>query len=463
MIYSFVFFLALFVLIGVASYRFSQPTVEDYLLASKNVKPWLAGLSTFSTENSAAMFVGYIGLVYTTGVSALWLPIGWYTGEVLAMAFAGRQWRARTEEVDAHTYSSLLARWTGQDYKYVRYLVAIVTIVFLSAYAAAQFGGGGKALNVLTGWDVNVSAIIGFVIVVAYCMAGGIRASIWTDALQTVVMVGSTILIVVAGLQAIGGVDALFAQLNDIDPALTDMFSGSYKFGLAGFALGWLFAGIGVLGQPHVMVRMMVIDRPEGARTIFLIYGSLVAFCAVLWTAGGLCARVLLPELLETDPELGLPMLAAELMPGVLSGLFLAGLFAAVMSTADSQILASSAALTRDLITKFRHSPLMAKGGTLLVASFALSIALTGNKNVLDLVIFAWSFMATGFAPLIIVYVLGKKPPEALAIIMILSGMAACYLWDVAGFSGDVYNVLPGILTGLLVYFVLAPFMKTKA
>lgn len=460
MITSFVLFLALFVVIGVASYKFSQPTVEDYLLASKNVKPWLAGLSIFSTENSAVMFVGYAGFVYAVGISAAWLPIGWYTGEVLMLAFASRKWREQTEAVDAHTYSSLLARWTGKEYKIVRYIVAAVTIIFLSVYAGAQLTASGKALNVLAGWDTDISALIAFGIVVLYCMAGGIRASIWTDAVQTIVMVSSMILIVVVALMKLGGLGPLVDGVRAIDPELMNMFAGDYKFGIWGFALGWFFAGIGILGQPHVMVRMMVIDKAEGARTVFTIYAALVALCAVLWTVGALAARVILPDL--SDPEINLPALSAHLMPGVLSGLFLAGLFAAAMSTADSQILSSSAALTRDIVTRFRGSRLFAKAGTLFVASLALLVALKGDDSVLKLVTFAWSFMAAGFVPLIVVYVLGKKPSQVLAVLMILGGITASYIWEHMGLSGDVYNVLPGLLAGGLIYILLSPFMKAK-
>lgn len=460
MIYSFVFFLLLFVMVGLASSRYSQKTTEDYLLASKNIKPWLAGFSFFATENSGFMFIGYIGLIYAIGLSALWVAIGWYLGEVLVLWRTARVLRAHNDTVNSQTYAGLISRWTGQEYVAVRYIAALIFIVFLSVYAAAQLSAGGKALNVLAGWDLNFSAVIGFLIVVAYCVAGGIRATIWTDAVQAIVMFVSLVLIVGFSLNEIGGLGVLIDRLNEIDPALLDMMAGSYKFGMIGFILGWLFAGMGVLGQAHVMVRFMVIDKAESVKKALIYYAGLVSILSILCVVAALSARVLLPEL--QDAELALPMLASDLMPSVLAGLFLAGLFAAAMSTADSQVLSSSAALTRDIVPRYKDSLLWSKAGTLLVALFALGVAVSGDKNVFKLATFAWSVMAAGLTPLILVYSFHKKPSQALAVLMMLGGAGASIAWELAGLSGEMYNVLPGLAAGLAIYIVLSPFMKAK-
>ncbi|MCB1532863.1 MAG: sodium/proline symporter [Alphaproteobacteria bacterium] len=463
MLYSFIFFLIVFVAVGLASAKYSQKTTEDYLLASKSIKPWLAGFSLFATENSGFMFVGLIGLTYTIGLSALWVPVGWYIGEVLVWWLSARQIRAHNDHIKSQTYCGLLSRWTGTEYKYVRWIAAVITIMFLSVYAAAQLTAGGKALNVLVGWDVNTGAIIGFFMVLVYCVAGGIRATIWTDAVQALAMFGSLILIVAYSLVELGGLSAMTDQLRATDPELINLFAGSYKFGIIGFALGWLFGGMGVMGQPHVMVRFMVLDHSDSARTAALYYAGFVSLLTVLCTLAALAARVLLPELINSDPELALPTISANLMPGVLSGLFLAGLFAATMSTADSQVLASSAALTRDLTTKHQDNVLWAKAGTVLVALLALVVALSGNQSVLKLTLYGWSVMASSMGPLLFVYAMGKKPTQAHAIAMMLIGAGVSISWEEAGLSGDIYNVLPGIITALLVYFIPAPFLYKKA
>lgn len=461
MIISFVCFLTLFVAVGVASMRYSRKTTEDYLTASQSIKPWLAGLSAFATENSGFMFIGYIGLVYALGLSALWIVGGWYLGEAVMMWFAGHRLRAKNESVQAQTYSGLISNWGAQEYKIVRILSAVIISIFLAVYAAAQFSAGGKALNVLAGWDLNFSAAIGFVIVLLYCMAGGIRATIWTDAVQAIVMFGSLALITVFSLNEIGGIGTMISSLNAMDPAYLDPFAGSYQFGLIGFISGWLFAGMGVLGQAHVMVRFLVLDKAESAKQATLYYVGMVTILSVLCTTAGLCARIILPELSAegADAELALPMISAQLMPGVLSGLFLAGLFAAAMSSADSQILASSAALTRDIVPKYRDNVWWSKAGTIVVAALALGIALLGNKNVFSLATYAWAVMAAGLGPLIFVQLLGRQPAQIHALIMMVGGILAALAWDHYGLGSDLYNVAPGVVTGLALYFIPAAVM----
>ncbi|MCB0346578.1 MAG: sodium/proline symporter [Bdellovibrionales bacterium] len=452
---SFVFFLIAFVLIGVASTRFHDNTTEDYLLASQNIKPWLVGFSFFATENSGFMFVGFVGMAYSQGLSAIWLLIGWYVGEVMVLWWTGRQIREQTSAIKADTYSNLLSRWTGEEYVVVRRLSALIVMVFLGVYGAAQLSAGSKALHVLMNWEYNTGAFIGFVIVVLYCAAGGIRASIWTDAAQAIVMFASLIVLTAAGLANVGGVGVLFDKLEAVDPRLVALYPAELKFGFLPFFLGWLFAGIGVLGQAHVMVRFMVIDHARNVRRALLYYLGMVSVLAVLCLTVGLLCRIALPELAAGDAELGLPMLSAQLLPDVLIGLVLAGLFSAAISTADSQILSSSAALSRDLLPQFGEGYLWTKVGTVIVACIALAIAVSGYNDVFALVTFAWAVMAAGFMPLLFLLVIGAKPNESQSLMVMLIGIAASLAWHYAGLAEHVYNVLPGILAGFLTYAVV--------
>jgi sodium/proline symporter len=134
--------------------------------------------------------------------------------------------------------------------------------------------------------------------------------------------------------------------------------------------------------------------------------GLINSFCAI---GIGLTARVLLPNLLtQGDPELALPYLAIDLLPAGLVGLMLAGLFSATISTADSQILSCSAALTQDLFPQISHSYRWAKIGTLTITAVILVIALVGNNNVFALVTFSWSALASGLGPLLLLRVWQK-------------------------------------------------------
>ena len=167
-----------------------------------------------------------------------------------------------------------------------------------------------------------------------------------------------------------------------------------------------------------------------------------------------LAARLLIPETSGFDTELALPTLAGQLLPEILVGLVLAGLFAATMSTADSQILACTAAITHDLIPKRLSGYRANKLATVFVTAVALTIALSGSKSVFSLVIVAWSALGSAFAPLLIVYALKQKVPEKLAVTMMLTGPAVMLLWRHFELSGMIYEIAPGILTGLIIFVI---------
>ena len=182
MIISFLIFLGLFVLVGVMSSRRSLGTTKDYYLASHSVAPWLVGLSAVATNNSGYMFIGVIGYTYSEGFAAVWLMIGWLLGDFLGSTFVHKRLQLAAIRTQKPTFAGVITAWQGDENLRAQRVLALFGLLFLMAYAAAQLVAGSKALHVLLGWPTNAGAAVGAVIVVVYCLAGGIRASIWTDA-----------------------------------------------------------------------------------------------------------------------------------------------------------------------------------------------------------------------------------------------------------------------------------------
>lgn len=453
--FTFVVCLIGFALVGAASTFRSKGTTEDYYLAGQNVSPWLAGLSAVATNNSGYMFIGMIGLTYTTGWSSIWLMVGWIAGDMMASAIAFRKLRAVSDAEHVRTYSSLLSHWHGVDQVLVRRLVAVVTVLFLSVYAAAQLKAGGKALFAILGWHQSAGAVIGAVIVLAYSIAGGIRASIWTDAAQSFVMMGAMLIMMVVGIDAAGGVGPTLQRLNGVSPDFMDWFEGGFGFAALLGVVGWLAAGMGVLGQPHIMVRFMAVSDIKYANRIRgWYYGWFILFYAATMVVG-LLTRLLLPVVANFDAELALPQLAQELLPPSVVGIVLAGLFAATISTADSLVLVCSSAISIDLKENLK-SLRSAKIGTVVALSIALVIAVSGNKTVFRLVLDAWGMLGSAFAPLLLLYARNRILSERAAIATILSGPAVFVAWSLSGGIGDVYAILPAIIVGLAVGFALS-------
>lgn len=453
---SFIGALAVFLAIGIASVRYSRGTGADYYLASRGVAPWLVGLSAVATNNSGYMFIGLMGYTYLAGLSSIWLMLGWIVGDFVASLFIHRKLREAAAATGSTSYIGVLAQWRGERRHFLlwRRLAAVIAIVFLLTYAAAQLVAGSKALHLLLGWPLWGGAVLGASLVGIYCFSGGLRASIWTDAAQSGVMIVAMSALLWSATRALGGIDGALARLHAVDGYM-DWFPRELAVpGVAGgilFALSWLFAGFSVIGQPHVMVRFMALDQPRHivvARWWYYLWFVLFYSMA---TAVGMLSRVYLAPA-QFDVELALPTMALGLLPGFWVGIVLAGVFAATMSTADSLILSASAALTNDLLPHRIEAAAWLKLTTLASTGCALALALASSQSVFDLVVFAWSGMASAFGPLLVVYALGARPSQPLAIAMMGAGLAVAIGWRLLGWHVAVYEGMPGMLAGLLVF-----------
>jgi sodium/proline symporter len=451
---SFLLSLIAFLAIGLASLFKSRGSAEDYLVAGKNVPAWLAGLSAVATNNSGFMFIGMIGLTYATGLSSIWLMIGWILGDLAVSLITLRPLHAASRSEKIHSYGGLLAHWHGEDNHTLRRLVGLLTILFLTLYAAAQLKAGSKATSVLLEWDPGWGVLIGAVIVLFYSVAGGLRASIWTDAAQSMVMLFGMGMLIVGGIELAGGWSPAVAKMAAIDGNYLQWFPDTDVPGIVLFILGWLFGGIAVVGQPHIVVRFISLDNASQINRMRLYYYGWFTLFYGATIIVGLLSRIAFPESSNFDAELALPTMALQVLPETLVGLMLAALFAATLSTADSLILSCSASITRDFVQQpgKMHSLWVAKLSTALVLSIAVVIALTGAESVFALVLDAWGLLGSAFAPMVILLAMGKRIPQPLAIAMIVIGIAAFLLWQQLGLGGAIYSVAPGIVAGFITY-----------
>lgn len=452
---SFLFFMLLFLAIGIASLAKSRSTAEDYLVAGKTVPAWLAGLSAVATNNSGFMFIGMIGLTYTAGLSSIWLMVGWIVGDLMVSLLTLNKLHAASRSPKVHSYGGLLAHWHGDDNHLLRRLVGVLTVFFLTLYAAAQLKAGSKATSVLLAWEPSWGVLVGAAIVLIYSAAGGLRASIWTDAAQSLVMLVGMALLLVGGVELAGGWDSAMQQMAAIEPGYMHWFPDTDGLGIVLFILGWLFGGIAVVGQPHIVIRFICLDNARHINRMRLYYYGWFTLFYGATILVGLLSRITFAEGTGFDAELALPTMAQQLLPETMVGLVLAALFAATLSTADSLILSCSASVTRDFVQhpgRF-HSLWAAKLTTAGVLTTAVVIALTGAESVFALVLDAWGLLGSAFAPLVIIHALGKRLPQALAIMMITSGVATFLVWQQLGWGGAIYSVAPGVGAGLLTYY----------
>ena len=458
--------MALFLLVGMSALFRRERSTRDYLIAGRQLGPLVSALSAASTTCSGFMFIGLIGLSYKQGIFAFWFFIGISFGNLLVWRFLVPGLRREAGRVDAETYLSfLLPREHNQaagkrgisgeevkegagyeedprgvrSWRAARLLAGFCTLLFLGLYAAAQLRAGTKALDTLFELPPSAGILIGAGVIWAYCLAGGYRATVWSDAAQSVVMFAAMLTLAFSAFNALGGWDGLMAQLAAQDPALTQLWPPERGLDPLWVGLGWLWVGLGVFGQPHIMIRPIAlksVDAVTRTRQIYFIY--YLAFVA-LSVFVGICARALIPPGgVPFDPELALPKLAMAQLSPALVGLILAGVFASTISTADSQVLACAAVLGHDL----RDADLppekayrRQRWATSAVIIGAALTALAAPTGVFTLVIAAWSALAAIFVPLGVLRVQGDSLSGATLLAMLLSPLALFTLSRFLGLS----------------------------
>ena len=453
---SFLLFMTAFAGIGLASMWVKEDTTDDYLVAGRGMHPALAALSAVSTWNSGYMFIGFIGFTFTMGYSIMWIGVGSMIGQIVAWVWLYKFIQQSANERGIRSLSSLVSDVTGSP---EAKLAAMLSILFLSVYAAAQLTSGGKALYVMLGWSEVVGILIGFVLVVAYCYAGGIRASIWTDAAQSSVMiVGSSLLCWVA-MQEVGGFGGLHDGLAAQDANLTSIVPADLGLGVSLWVFAFFLGGLSVAGQPQVVTRVMTLGTDEDRKTAMLWFFAWETPFLVIMVIIGLASRVVFTGT-EFDPELGLPMLAMETLGPFWVGLILASIFAATMSTADSQVLACTAAFTDDIMPEISQDHKKTKIVTLVVAAFATAISIfglyvPGGDSVFTLVVLAVYGLGSIFVPILIIRWAGYEPDTTHTMAMMVAALTGVIAWRLLGLNDEVFESIPGMGAAFITHFVM--------
>lgn len=456
----FILYLIFLIAVGIWTFRLNK-TQEDYLLAGRKLGPWVTAFSERASGESAWLILALPGAAIAVGLGESWTVLGIILGSIASWFLIAEKLRAETAKYNALTIPSFLHRRFQDHTNIIRLFSAVIIAFFFAFYVSAQFHASGKVLNTMFDIPPLYGISIGALIIVSYTLMGGFFAVAWTDLLQGILMIGTLIILPLAG----------FIEISESGRSLTDSlskagpshlsFTGG-KEGLAALAvvLGGLSWGLGYLGQPHLLVRYMAIRDVKDIRRARTI--------AILWTFPGISGAFLIglaaltyfgPEYFQDlDVEQAMPLLATELLPAMIAGLFIAGAVAAMMSTADSQLLVSTSAITEDFglgisikgmgLSRVTNSRIF----IVILGVFAFSIALLSEiqgKNIFSVVSYAWSGLGSAFGPALLLTLWWKKTTRRGVIAGLLTGFLTTVIWA---------NIDPlrALITERLVSFVFA-------
>lgn len=380
----------------------------DFHLAGRALGPVVASLSASASSSSVWTLLGVSGAAYLWGLEAAWLVPAVLSGFAINWYLVAPRLKQRSHGDGTLTLVEFLAR--GCDpatERRLRSLGAALIVFCFSLYVAAQFQGAGSAISAALPVTGEVAIVAGAAVVVGYVLLGGFWAASVTDALQGLMMLAVALVLPAVAVFAVGGPEALLAGLNAAEPAAPT--TATLLTGLV-FVIGLFGIGLGYPGQPHVVNRFMALRSVADlgrARRIALGWAALIYTGMVLL---GWCGRLLVPGL--DDAEAVLLILSVDLLPPMVSGVITGGVLAAIMSTADSQLLVAGGAVSHDM----RRSPAAGLAEirranpvsidrlvVLAVGAIAVMLAVFVPETIFARVLFAWQVLGNAFGPLLLV------------------------------------------------------------
>jgi SSS family solute:Na+ symporter len=470
---AFVGYLAVVIGIGIWAARFSSAGVSEFFLGGRRMHRLVVALSAVVSGRSAWLLLGVTGLAYSRGASALWAVAGYTTVELFLFLYYAQRLRRFTAAYDCLTVPDFFAarfgerpeaRRLGAGAALLRLVLAAVILVFMIAYVAAQFVAGGKAFASGFGLDPTAGVFLTAGIVLAYTVLGGFLAVSLTDVAQAVLMLFALVVLPVVAIAAAGGWGAVVAELAALDPALIDPLALS-----AGALIGFAGIGLGSPGSPHILARYMSIEDPEQLRWSAAVGTGWNALMAAGAVVTGLAGRALLLDpaaLPGGDVESLYPLLAGELLHPVLFGLVVAAVFAAIMSTADSQLLVAASSVVRDVWEKVarrgrplpqRRLVLLSRAVVVALVAAALALGLAASELVFWLVLFAWAGLGAALGPTSILALYWRRTTRAGVLAGFLTGAAVTFVWKIVpALSGRLYELVPAFAASLAVTVVVS-------
>ena len=461
---SFVGYLLLVSAIGICAARFSSKGVSEFFIGGRRMNRFVVALSAVVSGRSAWLLLGVTGLSYVMGASAAWSVVGYTTAELFLFLYYAPRLRRFSERYDCITVPDFFAARFEDERGTLRVVLALVILVFMVGYVAGQFVGGGKAFAAGFGLTPTAGVLVTAAIVLLYTMLGGFLAVSLTDMIQACFMIFALALLPVIAIADRGGLAIVLAELRALDPTLIDPFSLSI-----GVGIGFLGIGFGSPGNPHILARYMSIDDPGQLR-----YSAVVGTAwNVVMASGavfiGLVGRAYFPEtslLPGGDTESLYPLLAQQHLPPMLFGVVVASIFAAIMSTADSQLLVAASAVVRDVYEKVwrrgeripqRRLVVLSRTIVVLLVLVAVGFGLAADELVFWLVLFAWAGLGASLGPTSILALFWSRATRAGMLAGVLVGTATTVAWYfVPALKSRTYELVPGFLFGLLAAVIVS-------
>jgi sodium/proline symporter len=456
---TFSLYFAVLLLLGIIAWQRTS-NLSDYILGGRSLGSGVTALSAGASDMSGWLLLGLPGAAYLGGLEAGWIAVGLLIGTWLNWRLVATRLRVATENLsDSLTLPDYFQRRFADTSGLLRIIPGIFIFIFFSLYVSAGLVAGGRLFETVFELPYIWAVLAGASAIIIYTFLGGYLAVSWTDALQALLML---LALVAVPLMVFGtGEIGILAAAGSVNPELLNPFTDNTGQALSLLAIVSLLAwGLGYFGQPHILARFMGI-RAAGeltrARRIAMSWVTICLVCAVLVGMAGI--GVLTDPLAGPDAETVFMRLVEVLFHPVIAGICLAAILAAIMSTADSQLLVASSAVAEDFYKGLLRPEAgqnelvwISRISVVAIALVALWLAADPDRMVLDLVAYAWAGLGATFGPVIVMSLYWQSMSRVGAILGMVAGGVTVILWGRAsGGLFEVYEILPAAILATLI------------
>ncbi|MCC1489195.1 sodium/proline symporter PutP [Bacillus tropicus] len=452
--------------IGYWSYK-KTSDLSDYMLGGRGLGPAVTALSAGASDMSGWMLMGLPGAMYATGLSSVWIAIGLLIGAYANYLILAPRLRTYTEVAnDSITIPDFLENRFKDRTKILRFVSAIVILVFFTFYASAGLVSGGRLFENSFNLDYKIGLFVTVGVVVAYTLFGGFLAVSWTDFVQGCIMFIALVLVPIVAFTDVGGVTETFNTIKQVDASHLDMFKGTTILGIISF-LAW---GLGYFGQPHIIVRFMAITSIKDLKTsrrIGIGWMTISIIGAMLTGLVGIAYYAKNNTTLQ-DPEMVFVTFSNILFHPYITGFLMSAILASIMSSISSQLLVISSAVTEDFYkTFFRRNAsdkelvFIGRLSVLVVAMIAVVLAYHPSDTILTLVGYAWAGFGSAFGPAILLSLYWKRTNKWGVLAGMIVGAIVVITWvQIPGLKATMYEMVPGFFCSLLAVIVVSLLTK---
>ncbi|MCU4412491.1 sodium/proline symporter PutP [Acinetobacter sp. WU_MDCI_Axc73] len=463
---TFVFYIVAMVCIGLYAYR-ATTDFSDYILGGRSLGSFVTALSAGASDMSGWLLMGLPGAIYLSGLSEAWIAVGLIIGAWLNWLFVAGRLRVHTEvQFNALTLPDYFTNRFNDTKKLLRVSSALIILIFFSIYCASGMVAGARLFESIFGMDYTTALWLSALATISYVCIGGFLAISWTDTFQAAMMLFALLLTPIFAYLAIGDGQQQFTQLIDsARPHAFNMLSGVSFIAIIS-AMAW---GLGYFGQPHILVRFMAADSVKSIPAARRIGMSWMILCLAGAVGAGFFGIAFFqghPELagnVSQNSELIFMELTKILFNPWISGIVLAGILAAVMSTLSCQLLVCSSTLTEDFYKSFFRKNASQKElvwiGRLMVLAisvFAIWLASNPESKVLGLVAYAWAGFGAAFGPLIILSLFWKRMTLNGALTGMIVGAVVVIGWKNLFGATGIYEIIPGFVLATITIVVVS-------